>query len=96
MGEPDRIRAHRHSSFHREEVLNGKNCGCFYCLAIFEPDEIEDWIDEENGIGQTALCPQCGIGSVIGSESGFPISRVFLRKMHTYWFRAFIEQKSGV
>jgi hypothetical protein len=86
MGEPDHIRAHTHSSCHREEVLSSQTCGCFYCLAIFEPDEIKDWIDEENGVGQTALCPKCGIDSVIGSESGFPITQEFLGEMCGYWF----------
>ena len=95
MEKPDHVRAHTHASFHREEVLNSKNCGCFYCLAIFEPDEIEVWIDVRNGIRQTALCPLCGIDSVIGSGSGFPISREFLSKMHTYWFGTITEPKTG-
>lgn len=85
---PGHVRAHTHSSSHREEVLNSRICGCFYCLAVFEPDEIKDWIDidDENGIGQTALCPKCKIDSVIGSGSGFSISQEFLSKMYAYWF----------
>ena len=86
MSQPDHIQAHTHSSSHREEVMRSEVCGCFYCLATFRSDEIRDWIDEKNGVGQTALCPKCGIDSVIGSESGFPISREFLDKMRQYWF----------
>ncbi|MCI0692569.1 cytoplasmic protein [candidate division KSB1 bacterium] len=80
--EQDHIRAHKHCSRHRKEILASENCGCFYCLRIFPPAEIEDWIDDDD----TALCPKCGIDSVIGSQSGFPITKRFLRKMHDHWF----------
>jgi len=83
---PDHIRAHRHSSRHREEVLASGRCGCFYCRAIFEPSEIKGWVDEREGVGQTALCPRCGIDSVIGSESGYSITEEFLARMQAHWF----------
>ncbi|MBW1854524.1 MAG: cytoplasmic protein [Deltaproteobacteria bacterium] len=87
MKEPDYIWAHKYSSNHRKDVLSSKICGCFYCLKIFEPNEVFDWIDEsEKGIGQTALCPKCGIDSVIGSNSGFPITSEKKKKMRRYWF----------
>jgi hypothetical protein len=54
----------------------------FLLRKIFELSEIADWIDEQ----QTALCPKCGIDSVIGSASGFPISKEFLHEMCEYWF----------
>ncbi len=80
---PERIRdAHQHSSKHRSEILKSDLCGCFYCEKTFEPSEIVDWIDDQ----QTALCPKCGIDSVIGSASGFPISKDFLHEMCEYWF----------
>lgn len=87
MNEPDYIRAHTHSSNHREELVKSDLCGCFYCLEVYNPAEITDWIDEdENGIGLCALCPRCGIDSVIGSASGYAITKDFLRKMHQHWF----------
>lgn len=86
MATLDHIRAHRHSIRHREEVLASDLCGCFYCLAIFPPSEIEDWVDEWEGVGQTALCPRCGIDSVIGSESGYPNTQEFLARMQAHWF----------
>ena len=79
--------AHRHCASHRTEVLTSAICGCFYCLAIFSPTEILDWVDEdESGVGRTALCPRCGIDAVIGSNAGVPIGQEFLDKMHAYWF----------
>ena len=45
----------------------------------FPPTAIEKWCDEDStGEGQTALCPRCEIDSVIGSASGYPITREFL------------------
>jgi hypothetical protein len=78
----DHISAHDWSSYHRETLRESDVCGCFYCLAVFPPSEIEDWTDDDD----TALCPKCGIDSVIGSVSGYSTERQFLRKMHDHWF----------
>ena len=76
------IRAHEHSSNHRAELERSKSCGCFYCIAIFPPSEIREWIDD----GNTAICPYCPVDSVIGSASGYPITKEFLERMHAHWF----------
>jgi len=81
--EPDVIAAHEHSSRHRAELKASDRCGCFYCLAIFAPTEIESWLEEGDG---TALCPRCSIDSVIGSASGYPVTRELLGRMHSHWF----------
>lgn len=86
MTEPKHVRAQAHSSRHREEILQSEHCGCFYCLAIFSPSEITVWVDKEDDVGQTALCPRCGIEAVLGSKSGFPIRREFLAQMREHWF----------
>jgi len=79
--------AHDASSNHRSQVLESETCGCFYCLEQYSPRAIEEWVDaDETGAGQTALCPICGIDSVIGSASGFPITREFLEAMHRRYF----------
>ena len=79
--------AHAHSINHRREVLASSLCGCFYCCATFTPSEIFDWIDQRaDGEGQTALCPKCGIDSVIGNKSGYEISEKFLSDMNSHWF----------
>lgn len=74
--------AHDYCTYHRKQLMHDKVCGCFYCLTIFNPIEIEEWWDKE----QTATCPYCGIDSVIGESSGYPITREFLRKMKEIWF----------
>jgi len=80
--EPDYIAAHRHAFKSREELMNSDICGCFYCLKMFPPNQIKDWVDD----GLTALCPECSIDSVIGSASGFTIDITLLREMEKYWF----------
>jgi hypothetical protein len=80
--DPPHIKAHEHCSLNRSEVEGSSQCGCFYCFATFPPNEVCQWIDD----GQTALCPKCEIDSVIGSMSGFPITRGFLMSMHDHWF----------
>jgi len=84
----DHVVAHEHSSRHRDEILRSELCGCLYCLRVFSPGEIGEWIDEDEAanIGTTAICPHCGIDSVIGSMSGFPIEKEFLRRMKKHWF----------
>ncbi len=82
MAELDYVFAHQNSKSHREEVENSDLCGCYYCLHIFKPSEIVEWIDDET----TALCPHCGIDSVIGQKSGYPITAEFLQRMNEYWF----------
>ena len=80
-------RAHDHSSGHRVEVLASELCACFYCLAMYPPSNIVEWIgDSESGIGQTAICPKCGVDSVLGDKAGFPLTREFLAKMQRHWF----------
>ena len=79
---PAYVRAHKHASRHRKEIELSDACGCFYCLEKFAPSEIHEWIDD----GTTAMCPRCGIDSVVGSASGFSLSRDFLGRMHSYWF----------
>ena len=86
MVTPDVIKAHRHSSRHRAEVLASDQCGCFYCCLVFAPSEIQEWVDVWEGVGQTALRPHCEIDSVIGSESGYPVTIDFLSQMKDLGF----------
>lgn len=77
------IPAHSFSMNNGPMLRQDKRCGCFYCLRVFDPSEIEEWIEDER---DTALCPYCGIDSVIGESSGYPLTREFLAEMQQYWF----------
>ena len=56
-------RIHDYSFENYRKIKSVKRCGCFYCNRIFDTEKIHEWIDDENG--QTAVCPFCGIDSVI-------------------------------
>lgn len=83
----DIINAHNFSSNHRISILESEKCGCFYCLEIYPHTEIIEWVDEnKDGVGQTALCPKCGIDSVIGSNDVIDLDKQFLKSMKEHWF----------
>lgn len=75
-------RAHKHSFKNRPELEQSSVAGCFYCLGTYPPASIEKWTDD----GQTAICPECGIDSVIGDTAGYPLTRRFLAAMNDRWF----------
>lgn len=76
--------AHSKCIRNREALQRVGRCGCFYCLAIFDPEEIGEWIEDEGG--DTALCPRCEIDSVLPESGEYPLTKDFLRRMYDYWF----------
>ena len=88
MGHYDLRAVHNAARFNRDTLAQDGKCGCFYCLKVFFPSEIEEWCPEvEDGEEVTAICPHCGVDSVIGESYRFPITQEFLRAMHERWFR---------
>lgn len=76
---------HGQSSRNKGALLEDGRALCFYCLGSFLTTEIKEWIHGED----TALCPRCGIDSVIPrgslpSEGDEAI--LLLTDMRTYWF----------
>lgn len=47
---------HIHCSNNKQELLKVNKGGCFYCLKIFSPAEIKEWIKDKDGY--TAICPR--------------------------------------
>ena len=78
------LAAHRHCMNNRAELGASDLCGCFFCRQLYRPQTIVKWVDRD---GNTALCPFCGIDSVIGSASGYPMTPEFLSAMYDRWFK---------
>jgi len=79
--------AHKFSIRNQASVQDSVLCGCFYCLEIYSPAILtEADLRAENDGMKTYWCPHCGIDSVIGNQSGFPITPEFLTKMYSYYF----------
>lgn len=77
--------AHLLSMCNDSAVNESEKCGCFFCERIFPANEVRECYREPGG-GQTALCPYCGIDSVLADASGVEVSPEFLHKMHNAWF----------
>lgn len=104
MNKDEKLHAHCHSNRHRAEILSSRVCGCFYCLRTFPSCNIREWCDpgqwdcsdptrpvlRKSDRRQTALCPCCGIDSVLGDFSGFPITTEFLQEMNETWFSSYV------
>lgn len=84
MTEDDRLTVdHLYCTSNEEDLSRSDHCGCFYCLNIFEPYEVNSWIKDRGG--RTAICPYCGIDSVL-PDSMVELSEEYLKKMHKRWF----------
>lgn len=84
MEDLELTKIHEHSFENKEEIMKSNTCGCFYCLEMFVPSEIKEWIDDKGG--DTAQCPYCMIDSVIGDASGIKITKKLLEELHNKYF----------
>lgn len=72
---------HKLSSNHRYLLENQSGecrMTCFYCLQTSHVSEVKEWIDKED----TALCPQCGIDSILPGT----LSDEDRQSMHNFYF----------
>jgi hypothetical protein len=72
---------HKKWMHNRNALREAAICGCFYCLEEFSADQIAVWVDNDD----TALCPFCGIDSVLGFSSE-AADKMLLNQMHDRWF----------
>ena len=77
MAKPDYINAHSLSNDNKKYLENVDKCDCFYCLKIFNPRKIKEWCDN----GKAAICPYCGIDSIIYNSKTYPVT---LKKRWNY------------
>jgi len=81
----DYSKAFEHTQDNQEEIQKSKRCGCYFCSHIFTPSEVKEY--KKGKTGKSAVCPKCGTDSVIGSASGFPITKAFLKHLRDYWLQ---------
>jgi hypothetical protein len=72
---------HTHTRGNRLELEESEVCGCLACERIYSPTEVVRFSP-----GESAECPYCGIGAVVGSASGIPITPAVLARAHARWF----------
>ena len=86
----DYKKIHDSCGWHEKEILRSSVCGCFHCISLFTPAEISEWIDEPEdcprGKGRTALCPKCGIDSVLPDTIDGGLTLDLLKEMNGEYF----------
>lgn len=72
---------HARSMNNRGALLDSRQCGCFFCLKIYDPARITAWKNEE-----TACCPYCSVDAVIPESYDYDLDDSLLLAMKEYWF----------
>lgn len=62
----------------RDILAKEDYCSCFSCVGIYPTRDITKWTDEN----QTALCPRCGVDSVLPGIYQAPE----LQRFNQHWF----------
>ena len=73
---------HAYASHNRELIERSNQCYCFYCESSMKNTEIKEYLEKE----ETALCPKCGVDSIIPDSIDEIINASLLSEMHDYWF----------
>ncbi len=68
------VAAHAHCTGNRGALGRSAQCGCFFCLEVFAPVEIVEWIDEDTTALQPALRHRLGDSEQRGlpDDAGVP------------------------
>ncbi|MDO5978945.1 cytoplasmic protein [Flavivirga spongiicola] len=75
-------RASKYSIYNMSELEKTNKAGCYHCKSTFDTSEILETTDD----GKTAMCPKCGIDSVLPDSSPFKLDKKTLTKLNNYWF----------
>lgn len=71
----------------RPELEKALVCGCYYCTQIYSPQEIKEWVDNQ----QTAICPKCGIDAVVAFREEDGSQEDFKKLLDEWYEESFIE-----
>ena len=64
-------------------ILNTQICGCFFCCQFFVSDTIKEFTNDG-----CALCPFCGIDTIIPLTCWPDMTKELLEEMYLYWFES--------
>ena len=86
------VRLHDRSNDNRRMVEKSDLVGCFFCGEIYLPSEVKEFI----GRNTTAMCPKCGIDSVIPDVAlNEALNIGILQQMFDRWFGIGYEARTG-
>ena len=79
----EKLRQALHFATSNEKALkNAPKAGCYYCMSIFDASEVTEFLQQE----RTALCPKCGIDSVLPSTAPYELTQECLKELNAFWF----------
>lgn len=64
--EEELLKWHKGSFANKGTITSAQRVGCFCCCATYPSHTVVDFVEDKEG--ETALCPQCSVDSVIVSE----------------------------
>ena len=73
---------HNYSANNKDLILKSTICYCFHCKRQVTPSEIVRYLEIEN----TAICPYCGVDSIIPDSTEHELTSDTVDKMNKYWF----------
>ena len=73
---------HNHSFKNRAEIAQSLICYCIHCQKACASGQVEKWVDD----GETAICPKCGVDSLIGSAAEYEMTEPLLKELHEFYF----------
>lgn len=73
---------HTYASNNKNLIEESNVCYCFCCKKIVDKNEIKEYIDEDT----TALCPNCGVDSVIPDSIDEELNGKVIDDLNNYWF----------
>ena len=76
------VKLHKCATYNRKDIQQSDTCGCFYCKNIFYAGDITEWTDN----GETAICPYCGVDSVICNKKDYIVTEEDLDLLNRYYF----------
>ena len=85
MTEQELKELHEHCHNNKVSIKKSKMVGCFYCLEIYPKEDIQEWTPRSGN----AICPKCGVDSVLGQihfDSVKELKKV-LPQMYDVWFK---------
>ena len=71
-------------SKNKEAITKSHLAGCFFCCTMYEATAVVEYAVEHDKT-ETAICPICGVDSVIGDAST-TLNKEMLQSMCSTWF----------
>jgi rRNA maturation endonuclease Nob1 len=65
----------------RKTLEQVTECACYNCYKIYDTKEVKDYTDME----ETALCPYCGVDTVLPVNCHEDKNIQLLYDIHNYW-----------